>query len=210
MANVTLPALVGEAIEAGEGRWGPAMSKLNDRQRRFVFAMILPGPGGDLNHTQAAEVAGYSGNRDTLQVTGSRLYHDPRIKAAMLEEGLSRVGAAVPVAVAQLVQIAQTSPKETTKLKAIAMILNRAGMPEITQHNVNVERTESEGEKVERAIRMAKELGLDPKALLGRVGIEIPSQRSNADPSTPPPVENDIVEADVVATSEGIEWMLPS
>jgi phage terminase small subunit len=192
-------------MSKGEGKWGPAMSKLTERQRRFVFAMILPGPGGDLNQTAAAAVAGYIGDRATLQVTGSRLYHDQRIRAAMLEEGLARAGAAVPVAVAQLVQIAQTSVKETTRLKAISMILNRAGMPETTQHMVSVTKEESEGEKVERAIKMAKELGLDPKALLGRVGITIDAQ---ANPS--PARQADVVEAQVVPepTAAGLEDLL--
>jgi len=165
--------------------------------------MISPTATGDVPYVEAARLAGYGGNHNTLRVQGARLAHDPAIRDAMLEEGIGRLGSAVPVATAVLVQLAQVATKDSTRLKAISMILNRAGIPEATVHNVNVRREESEGEKIERAVRLAKAMGLDPKALLGRAGVSL-SQSSAVDP------EGEVVDAEVVATTEGIEDLLPS
>ena len=185
-----------------EAKLGPAMRKLTIRMRNFVWAMLSPTGNGDLNHMEAARIAGYSGDNNVLKVTGYWLYHDDRIQAAMREEGHARLGAAVPVATAMLVQIATTSIKEGSRLKAIQMILNRAGLPEISKHEVSVKHEMSEEEKIERAIRLAKDLGLDPRALLGKVGVTLP-------PDPAPTIIPVIEEAEVIATSSGIEDLLP-
>jgi len=189
-----------------EGRLGPAMRLLTDRQRRFVYAMCRPGPGGDLNHTEAAEIAGYIGDRATLQTTGSRLYHDEKVRAGMLEVGFAKMGGAVPMAVSMLIQIATTSLKETNRMKAAGMILNRAGLPEVSKHEVKVTRELTQEEKIEKAIRLAKALGLDPRQMLGNIGIQLPSpDNSSAFPLLEGP---EALEVENSTTSEGLEDIL--
>src|SRR4051812_9520580 len=78
--------------------WGPAMSGLNERQRAFVLAMLTepPARGAQL---RAARRAGYGkpgSNAKTLSVTASRVKSDPRVQAAMQEEGQRHLIAAVP------------------------------------------------------------------------------------------------------------------
>ncbi len=201
-------ALATQLDEDGQPKFGPAMRKLNDRQRAFVWAMLSPTGNGDLNHLEAARLAGYSGDNASLRVTGYRLYHDERIRAAMLEEGHARLGAAVPIATAVLVQIAQNSLKEGPRLKAISMILNRAGLPEITKHEVAVKRELSETEKIERAVSLAKSLGLDPRTLLGKVGVTLPPEPAPVSPEPPGSADAEIVDAEVIATTAGIEDLL--
>ena len=151
----------------------------SDRQRAFVIACTQPTPEGEVNYTQAAADAGYGGSRATLAVTSHRLAHDERVQAAMLEEGQRRMGAGIPLAVASIIQIMTTATKNGERLKAAGMLLNRAGMPEKSEHEIKVTRTESMGEKVERAIRLAKEMGIDPEALLGKYGITMPTANSS-------------------------------
>lgn len=124
----------------------------------------------------------------------------------MLEAGGARLGGAVQVATGILVQLAQDpTAKSATRLKAIQMILNRAGLPEVTKHEVQVKRELSDTEKIERAVALAKSLGLDPRTLLGNVGVTLPAEPS-------PPQGEVTVEAEdieIVASTSGIEDLLP-
>ncbi len=157
-----------------EGGYGPAYKALpTDRQRMFVMECVEPTPNGEINYTQAARRAGFTGDPSTLKVTAHRLAHDTRVQAAMLEEATRRLGAAMPLATATLIQIMSTSPKEQTRLKAAAMVLDRGGMAVKTQHEVKVVHELTTEEKIARAIQLAKENGLDPRALLGQAGITI-------------------------------------
>lgn len=182
----------------GEGNYGPAMRALpNDRVRAFVVACCTPTATGATNYTAAALAAGYgNGSRAVAQVQGSRLAHDERVQAAMLEEGQRRFGAAIPMATAIILQIMTTSTKNTDRMKAASMIFNRAGMPEKTEHSVTVQRIESREEKIERIIRIARENGLDPKTLLGNIGISLPAEKSS------------MLELAPAASSEGLEDFL--
>lgn len=192
---------------SGEGRYGPAMSALpNDRMRAFVVACCQPTAEGAVNYTDAALKAGYSpGNRAAAQVQGSRLAHDDRIQAAMLEESQRRFSAALPLATAAIVSILTTSPKNADRMKAAAMIFNRAGMPERTEHSVTVTRTETQAEKIERIIKIAGKLGLDAKSMLGNIGIAIPKQLGSPQPvSSMPEIET----ADFVEVIPGLEDFL--
>lgn len=54
---------------------------LNDRQRRFLLAFTSATAKSRGNATQSARVAGYTGNTHALEVTGSRLLRDVRIRA---------------------------------------------------------------------------------------------------------------------------------
>jgi phage terminase small subunit len=59
---------------------GTQPRQLNERQRRFVEAFMGPAEG---NATEAARMAGYSGNRQTLGVTGKAVLDKTQVRAAI-------------------------------------------------------------------------------------------------------------------------------
>lgn len=142
-----------------------------DNMRRFVLELTQPTRDGETNYTEAARRAGYT-DGPALKVTAHRMAHDERIQAAILEETHRRLGAALPMATAAVVKVLATG-KANEQLKAAEMIYNRAGVIVKTEHTVKVEKVMSNEEKVSHAIDLATKLGLDPKALLGKAGIQI-------------------------------------
>lgn len=175
MADADIEPRLAEIV--AEGRYGPAMAALpNDRQRAFVLACNQPTQDtGQVNYADAARRAGYgtNGAPNSVHVAASRLAHDPRIQAAMLELAQAQMGAAVPMATAALIQIMSGGLKAADRMKAAGMILNRGGLPEQSEHHVVVTKTETQQDRLERAIRLAKELGLDPAAMLGKIGLTV-------------------------------------
>lgn len=164
-----------------EGVLGPAMRALpTDRMRLFVVAMHELAARGENSMAEAAKAAGYGTPTTTLnayQVTGHRLAHDERVQLAMREEGERRLGALVPIGTGILAKMARDDDlKPNIRLKAIGMILNRAGLPEVSEHRVKTERVLSDTEKVDKIIDIANKLGLDPRKLLGEAGHSIPAR----------------------------------
>lgn len=168
-----------------DGAIGPAMNALpNDRWREFVIALCEQPV---VNYAQAAAKAdpeGWGRTAATSKNAGYRLAHDDRVQAAVAEEGKRRMGAAVAVSVAHLIQIAESNvyePKD--RMKAIAMILNRAGLPETKEVKVSTTRVLNEAEKIDSIIRFAEKLGVDPRTLLGDAGIEVPKRLNPPSPT---------------------------
>lgn len=190
-----------------EAEMGPAMRALpNDRWRRFVLACNQPTSTGQVNYTQAAADSGFATeNRESLAVSGHRLAHDERIQAAMLEESKRRLKGALPMATAAIIKIlADPLSKRAEIMKAATILMDRGGMPMATEHKVDVTRTKDYAEQVEDAIRLCKELGIDPAQALGNIGITMPG--------LPAPVQHagQVVDAEfeVVGTTEGLEDFL--
>lgn len=169
-----------------EGKMGPAMKSLNERQRLFVVAMLEQ---GSANASAAARAAGYSAASDEyLRVQGHRLAHDERVMAAIQEEAQRRLNSGAGMAVVQLLQIAETSIDQRTKLKAIEMILNRAGLHARTEHKVTTIDGNSDASLLERGVALATKLGIDPRTLFGQhmpaaVEVEFEDVTSDEDPS---------------------------
>lgn len=156
-------------VDYAEGRLGPAMRALNERQRQFVFALLEQ---GTTNYTRAAAVAGYGNTDESRKVIAHRLAHDPKILAAMQEEGKSRITAGVVMAASELVRIAEDSNTPTReKLRALEMIMNRGGLHAMTESRQTIVHETDEGAAVARIRDLAATLGLDPKKLLGSVGV---------------------------------------
>jgi phage terminase small subunit len=165
-----------------------AMRVLTPKQRAFVRAMAIQTRNGKPNYTEAARQAGYSGGDKSLSVMGSRLAHDPKIKLAMQEEARGMLYDGAQVAVSALLRIIHDTATSTKdRIKASAMILNRVGLNEVTQHEVSVTRVQTEAEKIQRAVRLAKELGIEPKLLLGRAGINVDEDGKVLPPPKPEP-----------------------
>jgi hypothetical protein len=153
------------------------MSSLpNDRWRAFVVALCEQPVQNYAKAAATADPEVWGKTPASAKNAGHRLAHDERIQAAILEEGQRRVGAAVAISIQKLVEIADAAPELKDRLKAINMILNRAGLPEVKESRVKTERVLSEGEKIESIIAIAEKLKLDPRALLGNAGISIPER----------------------------------
>lgn len=155
------------ADETDDGRLGPAMSRLNERQRRFVWALL---DQRKRNLGMAARKAGYcvtswGGQR----VAGHRLSHDERVMAAIQEEASRRLESSAYMAADVLVQIA-SNPQESSKERRAAAIalLDRSGHG--ASQNINVHKTVEDRTGAAMAARIeafAKKLGMDPQGLLG-------------------------------------------
>lgn len=145
-----------------EVTYGPAMRAITEMQRRFVIAILEQGTA---NFTDAARIAGYKGDRHQLSVVGHHTAHNPKVQEAMHEEAKRRLHAGVIPAIATLVEVA-TDKFHKDRVKAAAMILNRVGLHEMTEHKVTVENV-SDSAMIERIHQLAGRLGVDAKKLLG-------------------------------------------
>lgn len=145
---------------------GPAMSALpTDNQRAFVCALL---EHGDNDHTRAAIAAGFTGTPNTLRVTAHRLAHDERVLAAMHEESVRRLNTGKIMAVSSLLTLARSAAKDSDKLKAIEMILNRTGLHAQSEHKVTVnDVSRTDAAMIDRIKQLAGKMGLDADKLLG-------------------------------------------
>lgn len=151
--------------------FGPAMKALTPLQQRFVIACLEL---GTTNYTRAAIAAGYKDNGGkSINVLAARLAHNERVIAALNEEAHRRLMASAPMAISELVKIAETEQDKKYKLKAIEMVLNRTGHHATTEHKVEVKHEYSDGEAVSRIFALAKQLQLDPVKLLGSNGVKV-------------------------------------
>jgi hypothetical protein len=148
-------------------KYGPAMTALgSDMQRAFVIAFVT----GGSNATAAARSAGYksNGHPDSLRAMAYHLVHMEEIQAAIQEESKRRMVGLLPAALDAIEQIVE-NPQHRDQAKVSFGILNRAGLHEIAERNVNVKVTLTHQEKIERIELLAARLGLDPKKLIGNV-----------------------------------------
>lgn len=188
-----------------ESAMGPAMKALNVRQRRFVVALLTQG-AGKTNWSRAAAMAGYktTGNPGTIRVMGHMLANNPKVIAALKEEGARRLHGAQAMAVSTLIEIAENPTSEAKdRIKAAQLILDRTGLHATSEHKVLTQDVSKTDEAmIERIQILANRLGLDPAQLLGDKapkGLPAPAEKPMAE----------IVEADYVeVSSEGLEDLL--
>lgn len=151
---------------ADDVEYGPAMQALNERQRKFVLAMLeIPG----CSHAKAARVAGYSDVKAGAKVRGHYAAHNPKIQEAIREEARRRLDG-LSVIAANVMMDAMLDPKVPTKdkLKAASAVLDRTGFAAAQNINVNKTVTDNSGKALmERLEKAAALLGIDPAALLG-------------------------------------------
>jgi len=150
---------------ADETEYGPAMAALNERQRKFVLAMLsIPG----CSHARAAREAGYSDIKGADRVRGHYAAHSPAVQAAMREEAGKRLnGLSVVAANVMMDLLLDKKTDERTKLKAAAAVLDRTGFAAAQNINVNKTITDQSGKAIMERIRaLASKHGLDPQLLL--------------------------------------------
>lgn len=147
--------------------FGPAMSALRtDLQRGFVIA--YNNMGAD-DATKAARAAGYEDNgTGALKVTAYRLLHNPDIQAAIREDAKARMAGLVGAAIKALGETIG-NPQHKDRVKASLAVLNRTGLHEQVDRNINVNVNITREEKLDRVRQLAEILGRDPAELLGKV-----------------------------------------
>lgn len=145
------------------GDYGPAMKALRGRQRAFVISMLETGKNDNSFH---ARNAGYEGNDQTIWATAYRLAHDPKVQAAIHEEAERRLKGSAIIATSTVVGLL-TSVDEKIQLRAAEMIFNRVGLHATTEHKVTVEHVEDDKTLLDKARRLAGELGIDISKMVG-------------------------------------------
>lgn len=156
--------------ENPDARLGPAMEALNHNQRQFVLAIIQTG----CTNTKAAELAGYKGDRNTLKANGWRLAHDARIQAAIQEEAQKLIRSTSVMAINVIADIARDKRVPARdRIKAAVELLNRGGLPAQSEHLLTVEHHDrrTTSELIESIAGMCRDFGIEPLAVLERVGV---------------------------------------
>lgn len=156
------------------GKLGPAMLALpNDHMRAFVQCFV---DTGGRSATEAARMAGYSDNSSlSLRVHANRLAHDSRIQAAIQEQARNMMTAAAVMAVGTITTIA-ANPTHKDQLRAALAILDRTGLHAMTENKTTVEVSINRDEQIREVIAMCKEVGMDPRKVLGERGIVLDAE----------------------------------
>ena len=157
-----------DLIPIDEESLGPAMRACTQLQRRFVIALLEL---GDNNHTRALQMAGYAGeSQNSLRVHAHVTAHNPKVLAAIHEEAVARIASGKIMAVSWLLKAVTDAPEWKDKLKAIDMLLNRAGMHTITEQRINGQvdvNVRNDNDAIVQIEAIAKRMNLDPRTLIG-------------------------------------------
>lgn len=180
--DVVLPALDLSSL-------GPAMRQLTAKQQGFVVAMFFVPPGHG-SAAAAARAAGYGipGKTTALGFAkmGYRLLGNPKVAAAILEEGPRRLWAHVPGAIYSLGRML-SDPAHPHHHRAIGMVLDRA-VP-LTTH-IKTEYTERHVVELDadkamaRIVELARRLGMDPATMPALIEGEVSTEVEDEDDAT--------------------------
>jgi hypothetical protein len=146
------------------GELSPEMKALpNDRWRAFVHH-YLSGPPGHGSRARAAERAGLTKNKKWAARHAYRVYHDPRVIAAIAVESKKYIRAHAPDAAKALMNMIH-DPAHKDHARAVAMLLNRVD-PEVQLHDTRLEVrvVDTDTESLEE-LRALRQLGT-PRAKL--------------------------------------------
>lgn len=143
---------------------GPALLALEPRQRAFVLEYIENGG----KKAAAAITAGYP--KEWARDTGSKLSRHPKVLAAIREVADRRIRVEAVSAIDVMIEIMK-DPNHKDRFRAACEVANRSGLIVATQHEVLVTHKE-DGATISRIVALAKQLNLDPVALLGSAGVK--------------------------------------
>lgn len=145
--------------------YGPAMNALTPMRRAFVVAYCTNG----CDATAAARDAGWQDTGSgAIRVTAHRTLHRPDVRAAIREWTIAAMQAKLPIYRTLLEEVAE-NVQHKDQTKAILALMDRGGLPAVTERNVNVNVTVTKAEKIAEIRKWALETGQDPQELLGDV-----------------------------------------
>lgn len=165
---------------------GPAMMALPPRKQLFVMAMIEAGP--DITYMRAAHLAGYeAADRSELMKIAYSLSHDPGILAAIKEEAEKHLKANAMLATMAMVEIASNN-EHKDRFRAAATILDRVGLAAVEHKEVTVNHTHTTRKSaLLELVEIARDMGLDPKVLLGTMSDVVDADFEVVQKALPPP-----------------------
>ena len=156
-----------------EAQMGPAMKALSPRARAFVMALVEIG-GSPMD--RAALMAGHRGTTASLQVTASRMAADPKVQAALVEEAKALARSSSLAAVTTVITIMMDpAANKKDRLTAAGRISALAALEPEKTMNVNhtVEVKPTTREQINQVISLARDVGIDPRKLLGKAGVTL-------------------------------------
>jgi HEAT repeat protein len=119
--------------------WGELSAEMkalpNDRWRAFVIHYLLQPPGHGAR-SRAAELAGLVKNKKWAARHAYRVYHDPRVIAAIAVESKRLIRSGAPEAVNALLEVVRDATHKD-RVRAASAILARTD-PEVTRHDLQV------------------------------------------------------------------------
>lgn len=142
------------------------MAALTPQRQAFVEALI-EGGSGQLMVAKAAVAAGYSQNQ------GWKLMRDPKVLAAVREEAAKGLLGGALLGQKVLIEIAGDSLHKD-RFRAARELLAHSGFTITQEQKITVEHVNAEAREMIKEISdFAKATGLDPKQLLGAIGIKV-------------------------------------
>lgn len=168
----------------GGGAPGPAMAALTASQRQFVEAFAdarsykLAGAAAGMTGMQAWEFAQSAAGQ-----------------AAILE--VVRKGMRVATAAATQLLVDTIDDKKVSmqhRLKAALAVLDRGGVPAVTEQKIEVTRPMSREDKLRLLVDYARQTGQDPRALIGNLADADPRDARVLELVTDVPRETAVVE----------------
>jgi hypothetical protein len=172
-ANGRQPQLGPPRVPVDLKRLGPAMRALpSDRWRAAAVARFMVPVGGHWSGNAAACRAAGFGNEEgtttprSMSATAYKVFHDPRMLAALDELGKEFLRGGVPDALTVVHEI-MSDKKQKDRLKAAQVVINYAH-PVQTAHHVTVEHVDDR-RMVDFALKLATELGIEAQKLIGRI-----------------------------------------
>ena len=143
---------------------GPAMSCLNDDQRKFVLAYVST----NLSIEQCTDRAGY-----TRENEGRRLMRNPRVLAALHEETVRYLGGSAAVGLRVLLEVAADKTHKD-RLKAARELIAHAGLAPKIDQKITVEHIGQKPDELRAELRrLMNSLGNDAQRLLTAAEINI-------------------------------------
>jgi hypothetical protein len=151
-------------------RLGPAMRALpSDQWRAACVARFYVKAGRWGGNAAACRAAGFGradGTSTCMKQIAYAIFHDVRMQAALREVGEQLLRQGVPDAL-QVIHEIMDDKRHKDRLKAAQTIINYAH-PAQTAHHVVVEHVDDR-RMMEFAVKLAQELGIETKTLIGRV-----------------------------------------
>lgn len=172
------------------GKMGPAMIALpTDNQRAFVQHWVQ---SGGRSAAECARIAGYSDpGTNAINVIAHRLAHDEKIQAAILEESRKMLQGLAPMAVGVITNVLG-NPSHKDNLKAAGMVLDRVGMHAKLETLNTTRNIEDRTTQIREAVELCRELGMDPRKLLGKFGVQLDAEFKEL----PAPEPDNVIDAE--------------